>query len=675
MGATRDVALFFNQGDGTFGRSRRFALDRGPVFLIRLDVDLDGFMDLVTTNEGDNSISILRGRGDGNFLPVQQFPVSGSPRMSTSTDIDGDGDTDILVASRMGREVALFRNLIDAPSQGVPFLERLCTPLEFERLASPSSAPLAERALRFLLPASDEAPPPPLFINTRRFARDEEFLRSVFPERFGELTDTEYEALVKRRATREHFSGSVFRLRLDDGGVVFGFDVTTDDTEEELFTQEEVELVFEKLEVAFRLQPLVYFPRTTRAQELAASFRQPSFEILVIEDSMPPPPPPLGTPTFELEVPPDTVLCGVFAEAGAGRGPRQEYELKSRVRLRTGIVSLPTAEDSFAGALFESVRFGPDSELAEPVGDGEFRVTRIPGETATFRFNYVEGFVLPDGRRLDVEIASPIVYQARGEEPLQRRRGLRQEFFAALKGLEALQTRIDGELLVRYGSCTYETLTRWEVTWDLADGARARFEERYDEADSLFDTAPAALVRAELEFAGERRVVTEYAKLVYSASRHNTEVDYWVLLDPPVSVAGVGEVHAVELRAPEPERRPEAGASYLGGNLEELASVPVTSFQREVLPGARFLRGDTSGDAELNVVDALALLAHLFRRDAIPCQKAADTNDDGRLNIVDAVAVVAAIFGRGETPGAPFPLCGEDPTADGLSCDTPCVSG
>ena len=66
-------------------------------------------------------------------------------------------------------------------------------------------------------------------------------------------------------------------------------------------------------------------------------------------------------------------------------------------------------------------------------------------------------------------------------------------------------------------------------------------EERFEEAASLTDTGPASLVRAEVAVGGEERTVTDYFELVYSASRHNTLVDYWVILKPPVVLEGVAK--------------------------------------------------------------------------------------------------------------------------------------
>ena len=48
------------------------------------------------------------------------------------------------------------------------------------------------------------------------------------------------------------------------------------------------------------------------------------------------------------------------------------------------------------------------------------------------------------------------------------------------------------------------------------------------------------------------------------------------------------------------------------------------------------------------------------------CPDAADTTDDGQIDISDAIALFSYQFSGGAPPAAPFPDCGEDPTADGL---------
>src|SRR5262249_7561286 len=82
-------------------------------------------------------------------------------------------------------------------------------------------------------------------------------------------------------------------------------------------------------------------------------------------------------PTFELEIPQGTVVCGVFVD---GREPRAEYQVKSQVRLVPGKHSLPTGTEVFSGRLIDEVAFGPERLKASPSQPGRFRLeTRIEG--------------------------------------------------------------------------------------------------------------------------------------------------------------------------------------------------------------------------------------------------------------------------------------------------------
>lgn len=92
-----------------------------------------------------------------------------------------------------------------------------------------------------------------------------------------------------------------------------------------------------------------------------------------------------------------------------------------------------------------------------------------------------------------------------------------------------------------------------------------------------------------------------------------------------------------------------------------------------------FPRGDCNFDGSQNIADGIYLLGNLFPNDndgdGIPdpnpldCMDACDGNDDGQINIGDAITVLGSLFGSPTTPlPAPYPGCGEDPTADMLDC-------
>ena len=684
-GGSEDVAIFLNPGDGRIQSvTHRFPIEpgqssvpgRGQSGTFNLaDLSGDGFLDVVAANA--LGLSVLRGRGDGTFSREERLRIQlRAPGRPNDVDMDADGDLDLVFRSREGSGVWVLLNQNTATVPPEEFLRTICTPVDFELLSVSDStaflgAGLAERRTSFLLPArEDETLLETLFINVARFALEPDFLREVFPERFGELNESDFAKIALTRASREYFTGAVRRLRLEDGSVTYGFDVRTDAADPgELLSLEETRAVFERLSASFTLEPLVYLPTTLEAREAARAWEAPGFPLIITEEA---PPEPVGNPTFVLEIPAGTVLCGVFAEAGIRRGPREEYDLKTRVRLWEGSVLLPTENETFGAELIEEVVFGQERAVAEPQEAGTFRVVRIPGEVTVYRFTYRQPYTLPDGRLLELEVASPLVFRARGDEPLEESQSLTEDFFVALKGREPLGAALDGAPLVKYGSCTYDSLPLWGIEAELEDGTRLRLEERFEEAESLFETAPASVVRAEVSLASEdgERVVTDYFHLVYSASRHNRLVNYWIILDPPVALRdGGGAVHAVELRAPEESLdRPQPQAAYLGADFEVLAEPQVTRFERARLGEALFVRGDAAGDGGLDVLDAITMLEYLFGRRDAPCLKAADANDDGRLNIADPIAVVSQLFGMDAQLPAPFPNCGSDPTEDSLSC-------
>ncbi|MBI4602912.1 MAG: hypothetical protein HY721_13220 [Planctomycetes bacterium] len=86
-------------------------------------------------------------------------------------------------------------------------------------------------------------------------------------------------------------------------------------------------------------------------------------------------------------------------------------------------------------------------------------------------------------------------------------------------------------------------------------------------------------------------------------------------------------------------------------------------------PPARFLRGDATGDAKLDISDAVAILGYLFLgRPAGSCMDALDSDDTGKVEITDAIFLLSFLFSGGAQPPAPHPEPGGDPTGDPLDC-------
>ncbi|MBI4584539.1 MAG: hypothetical protein HY717_11025 [Planctomycetes bacterium] len=83
-----------------------------------------------------------------------------------------------------------------------------------------------------------------------------------------------------------------------------------------------------------------------------------------------------------------------------------------------------------------------------------------------------------------------------------------------------------------------------------------------------------------------------------------------------------------------------------------------------------FRRGDTNGDGEIDVTDAVLSLVCLFvnKASCSQCTDAEDSNDDGIFDISDPIYSLVWRFTGGPAPPPPLKHCGHDPTDDGLSC-------
>ena len=82
-----------------------------------------------------------------------------------------------------------------------------------------------------------------------------------------------------------------------------------------------------------------------------------------------------------------------------------------------------------------------------------------------------------------------------------------------------------------------------------------------------------------------------------------------------------------------------------------------------------FTRGDVNADGRRSISDAVMVERYLFFGDrAPPCFDAADAEDDGQINIVDTVTILHHLFDIGLVIAGPSTPVGPDPTPDSLGC-------
>ena len=375
------------------------------------------------------------------------------------------------------------------------------------------------------------------------------------------------------------------------------------------------------------------------------------------------------TPTFEFMVPAGTMACGMFDQ---GRGPVVEHERKSTVLFKPGPLSLPTSVDSFSGELIEEVIFGPDQQVAEPVGAGLFEIQVLDGDDqATYRFRFEQEFVLPGGQPLIVEL-SQLDFRADECTTEGERRTLDADTLTDGLFLRSSVMEQDHFVDVVYSACGHATLPVWEIEAELADTTRLVLRERF-RPEPLKDFGPASLVFGAVDIAGAHYESSDYFDLVYSAARHNEHIVHWVVFDQPVTMDGVeSRIKVVELQAPVPNENLGPKAFYLDENFSVIGEVAVLSYERQrvtIDPSPRFQRGDVDANGDVTFPDAVAVLRYLFNGGSTPsCQKSADADDDGRLTVADPIWIILHLFAGRQSLPPPFGDCGVDTTQDPLSC-------
>jgi hypothetical protein len=109
------VSVLIGKGDGTFTLPAvSYAAGKLPVAVALADLTNDGLVDAVIANSGETTITVLPGNEGGSFAAPVTFQGGNSPRHLATGQLNGDAKSDVVVGNSLGNNVSVFRSRLVA---------------------------------------------------------------------------------------------------------------------------------------------------------------------------------------------------------------------------------------------------------------------------------------------------------------------------------------------------------------------------------------------------------------------------------------------------------------------------------------------------------------------------------------------------------------------------------
>jgi hypothetical protein len=102
------LSILLGNGDGSFRDPVTLKVPEQPRAVILHDLNGDGLLDLAVANAGNNRVTILLGNGKGNFMRADSYPAIRSPVSLACGDFNKDGRPDLAVALRNDKLMILL---------------------------------------------------------------------------------------------------------------------------------------------------------------------------------------------------------------------------------------------------------------------------------------------------------------------------------------------------------------------------------------------------------------------------------------------------------------------------------------------------------------------------------------------------------------------------------------
>ncbi|MGA3045961.1 MAG: Ig-like domain repeat protein, partial [Terracidiphilus sp.] len=103
----KSISVLLGDGNGGFASPASYAVGNEPVFAVIADVNGDGIPDLVVINNQSNTFSVLNGTGDGTFKSPLDFVAGNAPLAAVADDFYGSGHVDLAIINQASQTVSV----------------------------------------------------------------------------------------------------------------------------------------------------------------------------------------------------------------------------------------------------------------------------------------------------------------------------------------------------------------------------------------------------------------------------------------------------------------------------------------------------------------------------------------------------------------------------------------
>lgn len=104
------IMVLTNNGNGAFTRTGFYSAPATPYAVVAADVNGDGALDLISVNQGNNTLTILTNNGSGIFSSNATLNVASGPESMAAADINGDGRMDLISGNWNAGTLTVFTN-------------------------------------------------------------------------------------------------------------------------------------------------------------------------------------------------------------------------------------------------------------------------------------------------------------------------------------------------------------------------------------------------------------------------------------------------------------------------------------------------------------------------------------------------------------------------------------